>query len=290
MPIPQPAIIFLSIILITGGLTIFTDLRSKKIYNNHLAICAVLGLSALLYAAFRTHENILFHILNGSIAFVIGYIFHRLNLWRGGDAKLFALYAFLMPALGPEHMPLSNTISLFACSFIMGLIIIIPLFIIDIASNYTLIAATILNKRWDMMVTIRSTIIFSWVVFPFYHLAHVFQIPVISLAMTYIIFYLCHRFLLQSPKNFLLAAILIGAGFLERLWLNPESLFWPALPLSIFKICFFSILSACIYTILGHLKEYQDRIAFAPVLFMGCMLSYTPFLTWVMHFLQVIRR
>jgi prepilin signal peptidase PulO-like enzyme (type II secretory pathway) len=68
-----------------------------------------------------------------------------------------------------------------------------------------------------------------------------------------------------------------------RLWLSPHALSWPVLPLSILQIGLFAALSACIYATLDLLKEYHDRIPFAPLLFTGCVLSYTPFLTGLMN-------
>jgi len=36
-------------------------------------------------------------LLNGSIAFIIGYLLWRFNLWAAGDAKLFLIYSLLIP-------------------------------------------------------------------------------------------------------------------------------------------------------------------------------------------------
>src|SRR5208283_4575116 len=112
--------LILSVILIIGVLTTFTDLKNKKIYNQHLALGTVLGIIAIVYAAVFNHEHAIFHITNGLVAFLIGVILHRSALWRGGDAKLFTLYAFLMPTPIYNHIPFSSMISLFACSFIAG--------------------------------------------------------------------------------------------------------------------------------------------------------------------------
>ena len=88
---------FLPYILIIGLLTTFTDLKNKKIYNQHLGLGAIVGLIAIAYAAVLTHEHVFFHFVNGLVSFLIGLILHRSSVWRGGDAKLFTLYAFLMP-------------------------------------------------------------------------------------------------------------------------------------------------------------------------------------------------
>ena len=134
--------IFLGPILITGILTTFTDLKSKKIYNDHLVIGAVLGLIATACAAVFWHEHVLFHIVNGLVAFLIGALLHQSALWRGGDAKLFTLYAFLMPAPVYNILFFPNVVSLFACSFFAGTVILLPVFIKDIFIHHK----TIINS------------------------------------------------------------------------------------------------------------------------------------------------
>lgn len=294
METSKSTIIFFSIILIIGILTVITDLKLKKIYNNHLVIGAVLGLAAVIYTAVWAHENILFHFINGLIAFAAGLCCFRFGLWKGGDAKLFTLYAFLMPALERGHVLISSAINLFACSFLAGAIILIPFFIKDIASNYNAMIHKLSSAKElkDLVVTIGATIVFSWGLFPTYHFtiyyfAKIIPASLISLMITCIIFYLIRHFLKQmiinrTRINYIIAGSCIALGFLMRLWLAPNSLSWPILPYSIFKIGLFSALSACIDVTQNELKEYQDRIPFAPLLFMGCVLSYTPFLTWLM--------
>ena len=282
MGISRSNIIFFSIILLTGALTVSTDLMKKKIYNNHLVIGAVLCLAGIIYASVWERENILFHIVNGLIALVIGLCLYRFDLWRGGDAKLFTLYAFLMPPLQREHTLLSGSVNLFACSFITGAIILTPIFIKDIILNYNVMVNHLLpaKKRKDLFNSIRITIFFSWIIFPVYYFARVMHLPLISLVVTYLIFYLAYHYLRKIIWPFYIVFLSSGVifGLLMRLWLAPESLSWGALAYSVVKIGLFSTFSAGLYTALNLLKEYHDRVPFAPLLFIGCVLSYTSFL------------
>jgi len=265
-----------------GILTTSTDLWQKKIYNIHLILGAGLGLIAVWYTLLISPKIIISHLADGGLAFFIGWLLYHFKLWRGGDAKLFVLYAFLMPPLEHGTSLFSGAIRLFACSFIAGMIILIPLFIKDIASNYNTVINKLLSPK-KLFTAIEITILFSWIIFPDYYLARIIHIPSISLVITYLIFYIARRFLKKIEVNYIIIGSGITFGFLMRLWLSPHSLSWPALPYSIFKIGLFSALSACIYAALDLLKEYHDRIPFAPLLFTGCVLSYTPFLTWIMH-------
>lgn len=291
--ISKSTVIFFSIILIISMLTVISDLKSKKIYNEHLIIGAVLGLTTTIYTAVWLQENVLFHIINGLIAFIAGTFFHRIGIWRGGDAKLFTLYAFLMPALERNHILLSSVVNLFACSFIAGAIILIPIFIKDIASNYNAIIIRLLSPKKNkfMFTYIQLTIFYSWILFPIYYFAGFIHFPAMSLVITYLIFYIVRHFLKKAPVTRRTEYIGLGCGialgFLMRLWLSPNSLSWPILPYSILKIWLFSALSACIYAMLDLFnKEYHSRVPFAPLLFIGCVLSYTPFLTWIIHLVR----
>ena len=269
-----------------------TDLRNKKIYNNHLLIGAILGLLGIIYTLIYTHEPVFFHVLNGLVALVAGAFLHRIAIWRGGDAKLFALYAFLMPALPPNPVP-SSVINLFVCSFIAGVIVILPFFIKDTFLHYKALLKKITSpeQRKPQLMAIGLTCFYSWVFFPLYYFAGFMHIPATSMLITYLIFYIILRYLKKAPVSklteYMLVICGIAFGFLMRWWLNPGSLSWPILAYSILKIVIFSVIVAGIYAVVDFFnKQYHDRVPFAPLLFIGCILSYTSFLTWIIHLVR----
>jgi Flp pilus assembly protein protease CpaA len=285
--------LFLWLILTIGVLTTFTDLKSKKIYNQHLALGAILGLSAITYAAVFKHEHVLFHIINGLVAFGVGFLLHRSAVWRGGDAKLFTLYAFLMPPPAYSRLLCPGVISLFACSFIAGTAILFPIFIKDIIINHKKILTDLFSpaKRKALFIGNFTVICSSWTLFPFYYLARMTN-PVIILTISYLFFnwkYRLHNVVKKNyiieffNKNYISVSIAIIFGFLMRLWLFPNSLSYPALTRFIIMITLSTAISTCIHTTFNHFKDYEERVPFAPLLFMGCLLSYTPFLTGLMQ-------
>ena len=285
--------IFLSIILIIGVITTSTDLVKKKIYNQHLAIGAALCLIAIVYTAIFKHEHVLFHIANGLVAFLIGFFLHRVTLWRGGDAKLFTLYAFLMPTPVFNHLLFPSVVSLFSCSFIAGTAILIPFFIKDIIINRQMIARelSLPSKRQAQFKAIARVVFSSWILLPFYYVARITN-TVIILTVSYLFFSWGYNSRKEAEKHYIInffrkewieLSIGIIFGFVMRLWLSPNSLSFPALARFLIMITLASGLSTCIFTAIGHLKEYRDRVPFAPLLFAGCMLSYTPFLTRLIH-------
>jgi Flp pilus assembly protein protease CpaA len=282
--------LLLIVIMITGTFTIFTDLKSKKIYNHHVLLSAFLGLAAIIFTTITDKENVTFHLINGLVASVIGFCLYRFDLWRGGDAKLFALYAFLMPPFHTGNTIFSTSIALFACSFIAGMMIFLPLFIKDFTANK--------NGEFDWanlkppLEAVQLTIFFSWILFPVYffttsYFAGIIHTTIIFQIITYVIYVAARRFLKDYVRlNYATAGIGIVFGLLMRLWLNPHSLSWPELPVSILRIALFSALSALIFVTQLEFKSYQDRVPFAPLLFIGCLLSYTSFLTWIKYLTQ----
>jgi hypothetical protein len=295
----QPSHLFGCIILIIGILTTSTDLWQKKIYNIHLILGAGLGLMAVCYTLLIDPKIIISHLTNGGLAFLIGWLLYHFKLWRGGDAKLFFLYAFLMPLAGPGTALFSSALRLFACSFIIAMIIIMPFFIRDIISNHTMITYNIWLRREAIFQGVMATVFYSWIVFPVFYIAKITN-PVIILTVSYLIFLWGydaseseakeHYIINFLKKKYIEMCIAIPFGFLIRLWLVPDSLAWPVLVRSILTIGISTLLSACIHTALKHLKDYRDRVPFAPLLFIGCILSYTPFLTRIMYLINLTRR
>jgi len=99
-------LLFLIPLFTTGIICSYTDIKYGKIKNKWLIVgfawVIVLYLSLAVYNVFFLHQaeniNYLFKmIVNGFVALLVGYILWSFNLFAAGDAKLFALYAFLIP-------------------------------------------------------------------------------------------------------------------------------------------------------------------------------------------------
>jgi hypothetical protein len=105
--------LILPIILIIGLIVIYQDFKDGKILNKWiklglflglvyyflLIIITVLGYFDVLSIDYYPFEYYGYVLLNTLIAFILGFILWYFKLWAGGDAKLFTLYAFLIPLL-----------------------------------------------------------------------------------------------------------------------------------------------------------------------------------------------
>ena len=243
------------------------------------------------------HENVFSHITSGLVAFIIGFLLHRSAVWRGGDAKLFALYSLLMPEPIYKHIIFPNVVNLFACSFISGTIILLPIFIKDIIMDHKIIANELFKpeKREALFVGFMSALYYSWILFPFYYLARTAN-PVIILTIIYLFFTWIYKSNNAFNNNFVFEflkkhsiILLLGlvSGTLMRFLLSPASLSYLVLTRYFIAMIFSMIISTCLYTTLNHFKNYQERVPFAPLLLIGCFLSYTPFLT---NIIQMVTR
>ena len=108
MTIPSTVITYLFLIPLglLGGITSYTDIRYGKIKNIHLLLGLIYSICLysflIVYSTYGIHQpgnlKYLFNLfLNGSFAFLCGYLLWRFDLWAAGDAKLFSLFAFLIP-------------------------------------------------------------------------------------------------------------------------------------------------------------------------------------------------
>jgi hypothetical protein len=91
--------LFLSPLAVIGIACSYTDIKYGKIFNKW-TIFSFINIFFLYIFLFFYKVNIdyIFElILNGGIAFLGGYLLWYLKLWSAGDAKLFAVYAFLIP-------------------------------------------------------------------------------------------------------------------------------------------------------------------------------------------------
>ena len=92
-------LLFLSPLIIIGIACSYTDIKYGKIFNKWIvfSFITIFFLYVFLFFYGVDLNYILEAILNGAIAFLGGYLLWQLKLWSAGDAKLFSIYAFLIP-------------------------------------------------------------------------------------------------------------------------------------------------------------------------------------------------
>lgn len=115
-----------------GLITSYTDLRSSKIYNKHLAFfllasALIFGCMALLGLESFNRERLISLSTNVLVAFALAFFIYSGNLWTAGDAKLFTVYSFLVPFefFGHQFASLFASFSLFMNVFALALLYLV---------------------------------------------------------------------------------------------------------------------------------------------------------------------
>ncbi|MCX6744493.1 MAG: prepilin peptidase, partial [Candidatus Parcubacteria bacterium] len=103
--------LFIVLILIIGIIICYEDFKSGKIRNKWIKLGLILGLiyyiislvitilgnSEVINISYYPFGYFLSVLLNTLLTFIVAFTLWHFKLWAGGDAKLFTLYAFLIP-------------------------------------------------------------------------------------------------------------------------------------------------------------------------------------------------
>ena len=104
---------FLPIILFLGVITSYEDIKYGKIRNKWIILgliylVVVYIILFLVYNIYNLNVTYLYFLLiNGTLALLAGFLIWYICLWTAGDAKLFFVYALLIPPLAFGNLALT---------------------------------------------------------------------------------------------------------------------------------------------------------------------------------------
>lgn len=277
---------FFLLIMITGGLTIITDLRHKKIRNNHLIIIAVAAVILTITKGLSDQSLSMLQLSSTGCAIIIAGVFYKNNFWRGGDAKLFILLSFLMPVTGYESRIFLPSIALFANTFIIGLIFLGLLGVKVLFTNPKLVTENILNKGTPLMLMDAMLRIFcvSWIIFPLFLAFGLTKYGFLSFLSIYLINFSLRKQISGLIYNKAFVVAVFAGGLFLRFKFSPGFFLWKNSLLYLSTVIIYSFFSIILYKETMYIAKSKDRVPFAPLLFLGCLSSYTPLLLWIMAF------
>ncbi len=278
----NPALNFL-LILITGAVTSYTDLRWRLIRNSHLMVIAIVALSGYLLDIVLSGSlgQIQALALNVLAGILISIIMYWKESWRAGDAKLFILYSILMPKTNYEPFFPMRCLVFFINVFIIAFIYLLLLVIWEQVRNRKTIN---LKRYWikgrkKIINSFVITLTLSWMLLPLLERTALSRQPFLLCLVTYCFYRFCYPIVRPIKKYSLL---FIVGGLALRFFLTPE--FFQIRPFMTFTRTLI-IYNVIFYTLNSLSKNFQDvnsRVPFAPFLWMGCALSYSSFLYWFM--------
>lgn len=283
---------FFLLIIITGFVATSTDLRHKKIRNSHLSIIAIAAIILVIIKALSDKSLPMLQLVSTGCAIIIAWVFYKNDLWRGGDAKLFVAFSFLMPATGYESRIFLPSIALFCTTFISALIFLGLWLFRDFCVNPKAVIENIFKalKRYHLHKAIGATFKISWVIFPLFRACGLAQYGVLSFLGIYLISIYASAELkkLIVHNKFLTVAALVG-GLLLHVKFLPDILLWKNFLFYLCIVVVYPVLMFILSSGINFINKSPERVPFAPFLFLGCLLSYTPFLTLIASLQRVIR-
>jgi len=99
MDISFTHVLFLIPLITIGIICAYTDIRYNKILNQWILLGLLIAFFLYLYLWIYKDagQYVVELIINGAISFIIGYLLWHFKLWSAGDAKLFTVFALLIP-------------------------------------------------------------------------------------------------------------------------------------------------------------------------------------------------
>ena len=284
-------IYFYILILITGALSIYTDLTQKKIKNRDLTlvVAAAIGLYCAFFFTYKLDFTPIL-ILNPFVGLILGFILYNSNLWKAGDAKLFFTYSLLLPANRYVSILPLSCLTLFINTFLIAFVFVLPLFFKNIISSKREIIKEVVSKNTLVYFgqIFFITLAISWIIRPILNLLSLENNIFLNFTILYAGYLGIYK-VINKVKSKSLLILIFASGFALRYFLMPQGL-TPRHLLTYLKfIMTFSVIFYILRTIMKFEDAKSQRIPFAPFMFLGAILSNTGFLQWVLDLIKRVR-
>ncbi|MFC1474755.1 prepilin peptidase [bacterium] len=144
---------YVILIIFLGIITSYEDIQYSKVRNKLLLLFCFLN-TVLLIVDFVNTGPAVFHfsiwqiILNAVCAFLAGYILWKINIWPPGDAKLFAVFSFILPLTyySESPLPVFPSFSLLINVFAVALVFVVVHIIAMLVSTTTVTKPDLKSK------------------------------------------------------------------------------------------------------------------------------------------------
>lgn len=281
--VPGTSLIAFFLLTVLGVLTSASDIRYHKIRNQHLIIVFIAAVILYWAAACFLKISISMHLLSAAVGGLTALLFYHSDIWRAGDAKLFFVYAFIMPATGYEKLMQAPCVPLLTLAFLVMLIILLPSIWSAFVTRHKryIASAFSLVQMLKLSEVVLKTLGISWITQYLLHTAnsriHLYVPPVIHYVIFFIIFKVYRNW--NDQRFALVPWFTLAAGpFLFPQFFTPGNL-WQIIA----RLFIYSVLFGLLFDIINDMRDLHDRVPFAPFLFIACLLSYTPTLTWILR-------
>lgn len=278
-------IYFYSLIFVTGALSIYTDIRERKIRNIHLAIICFFAFIVYFFSFLSGSLKITpAIILNPLLALIIGFVLYVSDLWRPGDAKLFFTYCLLLPNnLYYLMVPLSCFVLLINI-FLTSFVLISLLYIVGIINSKSLIIKKFISLQalFYLGQTVLITLCLSWVIQPLTSILPIKNNIFLNLIIIFCGYSLVYRFMNKIRNVFLIISVL-AAGLILRFICMPYFFTFANFVNYLKYTALYSIIFYALRVLIDLKEKEPTRIPLSPFMLIGALLANTGFLWWLIR-------
>lgn len=274
-------------------MTVSSDILKKKIKNRDIVLIAAAAIFLYILFGIRGEIKIsLSLVMNPLVALAIGFLLYSRQLWKAGDAKLFALYSLLVYNNKYSSLLPLSCLVIFLNTFLISFICLVPYLVKNIIDNKNNLRKKILSpdtlSYFAMIIGITLSI--SWVIKPLLSLLPLKNVFFLEFVLIYLGYSVVFRSMNNIKGKRIILVIVFLTGLILRYTIEPGSFQLNNLYPYLKHILQFSFLVYLIRTVIDLEEKINVRIPFAPFMFLGAVLAETDFLKWAMTFLTIIRR
>ncbi|MFA5336899.1 MAG: hypothetical protein WC330_01040 [Candidatus Omnitrophota bacterium] len=265
---------FIVLLIIMGALSSYTDIREKKIRNNHLLTIALFAAGGYIIFANSGNFNFLALAANFLIAALIALTLYHFNLWQAGDSKLFLTYSLLLPAAPGTTEGIFPCITLFVNTFLSAFLYVLPFYIYNGIRQRRMLTKRLFAKEsviyFGRILCISFGI--SWVAGPFLKLF----LGENTIFLNIILVYFCYMLIRKLVAKMLFGYfffIVIFTGIAIRAVLFPESFLSENIMVYLMQTISYALIIYLLNSVKLFGQHKQNEIPLAPFMFLGAFLT-----------------
>lgn len=291
----ETLIYFYPIIIGLGIVSSYTDIKFKKIKNNHLLIASIAGVIVYLYLLSIAQLKLdIYLLLNPLLALGIGFLFYYCNVWGAGDAKLFAVFCLLLPTKRYSDLFPFPSLAVFANIFLLSTVVILTTSLIQIIKNIKAVSikAFLLTSLLELIKTFLIILSLSWVISPLLKPLSPYLTPFLYVVILYFSYSFVYTIVDKIKNNFLVFLIFI-LGFIFHYFYQPADLTLALFLKHAQRMFSYSLIFYSLRTIFELNKKtptQENIIPFAPLMLIGTLLAATNSLFWIIQTLKLLRK
>ena len=230
-------------------------------------------------------------MLNPLVALILGFTFYKAELWKAGDAKLFFTYSLVLPVNKYSQILPFSCFVLFLNTFLISFLFILPLFFRTIIVNRDKLIKEIVSRKaliyFGKIFLITWGI--SWIIRPLLNFSPLKNNIFLNFILLYVGYSLIYKSI-NKIKHKLIIILVFIVGFALRYIFIPESFSFIKMLGYLKYLLGYSTTFYILRNIIKTEEREQQRIPFAPFMFLGAILCNTNFLWSVIKFLSHLRR